>query len=457
MAGTKRHIDQVLKNKLGNHQASITEADWDAFDAFQQKKKPSRKGLFYLGAAALFIALLSTLLFLNRNTSVDSPKAANQPRNPAPQTEQGNQLATKPSLSEKESVSNPTEESEINANNNEEETSANTAQSTDHSSPGNTLPSADNETGADIPSTTPPSTQVLGTQNIESTPAAIERNEEVKLSRIAPRVLRIPASQLGRFEHAYIAAYAPKEDKDSNKNLLKFVKKLPPMGPCIAVGLVYGFGTPQLSLTPGDPEQEHKDYAATEKGTSSRSNVFRFFGQYEYRIKAGLEFGAGLQFSSVTQVRKYSFENRNIPFIGPDDKILLYIRIPSNQSVDPTVFESRQNIYSATVPLTVGYAHAIGSKLRIGARVQGNMGLNWSKAYTNLNPKSLAETPSAGNSNPLNIGYGGGVYGEYFYLSKWSLRGSFDWTAQNKQYKSGNSYNLQNRFYEIRFSLVRYL
>ena len=201
----------------------------------------------------------------------------------------------------------------------------------------------------------------------------------------------------------------------------------------------------------------HKDYASTQKETAAKTNVFRFFGQYEHRINLGLEFGAGLQFSSVTQVRSYSFENRNIPFIGLDGEIIAYIPVPNGQSVDATVFESRQNIYSASVPLSVGYAHTLGSNFRLGIRAQGNFGVNWSKAYANLNPKTLTEMSSAGNSNPFNMSYGGGVYGEYFYLSKWSLRGSFDWTAQNKQYQSQNNYNLQNRFYELRFSLVRYL
>lgn len=462
MAGTKRHIDQVLKNKLSNHQSPITEADWDAFDMFQQKRKPNRKPLFYWGAAVLFLGLLSALLLWNTSPSSQTTHDLNDPAS----SEQTNEAATEQGLTATEpmdAAEQTTSSSEESIRNSEVESSNNTANSPNGSGKEITPaqePTVQTESPQQVDGSTPnnnPSTPQVDSPIQEQT--QVERLAPLNIPSISPKVLLIPTSTWGWFEHAYIASYEPKDNKDSNTvaDPTKILKNRLPMSPCIAIGFVYGFGTPQLSVPASNPAEVHKDYESAEKGSKAKTNVFRFFGQYEYRLNLGLEFAAGLQFSSVTQVRSYSFENRNIPVFDQDDQILGYFKVPPSQSVDPTVLNSRQNIYSANVPLTIGYAHTLGNKLRIGVRAQGSFGMNWSKSYTTLNPKTLTEMSSPGNSNPFNMTYGGGLYGEYFYLSKWSLRGSLDWTAQNKQYTSKNSYNLQNRFYELRFSLVRYL
>jgi len=462
MAGTKRHIDQVLKNKLGNHQSPITESDWDAFDVFQQKRKPNRKPLFYWGAAVLLMGLLSALLLWNSSPSSESTQGLND----SPSTENTSTVSTEQggtgteSTDAGEEVINSTKEVQANSGSESINSPTNTpAESVPQRSPEpkqKVKGEKPDLVEGNTPSTNP---SAPSNQNPILDQAQVERFAPLHIPSISPKVLLIPTPTWGWFEQAYITAYEPKDQKDSNSvlSLKKFTKNLLPMGPCVAVGFVYGFGTPQLTVPASNPTEVHKDYEGAEKGSKAKTNVFRFFGQYEHRLNLGLEFSAGLQFSSVTQVRSYSFENRNIPVIGIDNEIIGYIHIPPSQSVDPTVFNSRQNIYSASVPMTIGYAHTLGNKLRIGVRAQGSLGMNWSKSYSTLNPKTLTEMNSAGNSNPFNMTYGGGVYGEYFYLSKWSLRGSLDWTAQNKQYNSKNSYNLQNRFYELRFSLVRYL
>lgn len=458
MAGTKRHIDQVLRDKLSKHQAPIGEADWDAFVAFQDAQKPRRKPILYWSAAIFVLGLLSSILLWNFFGSTDAKLNSNK-STPAPtQSEQG-----APEVNNTTSAGQEIQTQEIQTN-----------------KPGS-VPESTSETPTEEVSNGTGTQQQAGQspkgeQFVQERPTANSGNEgsgmdgetstewpivarfaPLNLSSISPRVLLIPTPKWGWFEQAYITAYTPKSDKDSSKKTLPLAKVRPPMTPCIAAGFVYGFGTPQLTVPQGEQGEVHKDYEAREKEAKAKTTAFRFFAQYEYRLKLGLEFGAGLQFSSVTQVRSYSFENRSIPFIGLDGKIISYIDVPNGQPVNPTVIESRQNIYSATVPLSVGYARNIGSNLRLGIRAQGNLGMNWSKSYLSLDPKTLTESGRAGNSNPFSASYGGGLYGEYFYLSKWSLRGSLDWTAQNNQYKAGNSYNLQNRFYEIRFSLVRYL
>ncbi|MHB1277590.1 MAG: hypothetical protein ACYC1Q_04265, partial [Bacteroidia bacterium] len=165
----------------------------------------------------------------------------------------------------------------------------------------------------------------------------------------------------------------------------------------------------------------------------------------------------GLQYSSQTQVRQYDFQLREIPYLGPNGDIWFYIPIPPNQSVTPTVFESKQSIHSASVPVSIGYAHTLGSNFRLGLRAQGSLGMNWSKDFTGLSPKTLSQTTLRANVNPMSVSYGGGLFAEYFYLRAWSARVSLDWTAQNKLYKTSNSYNVSNRYYEFKLALVRYL
>ncbi|HCS20284.1 MAG TPA: hypothetical protein DIW47_06930, partial [Bacteroidetes bacterium] len=254
-----------------------------------------------------------------------------------------------------------------------------------------------------------------------------------------------------------VVAYKKGKDQDTGM-FARNSSRIPPMTtPSLAFGLAYGFGNPSLTVGNNDTTQTHRQYEQTIKGAKQNSQVFRLFLQYEYRLKFGMEFGAGLQFSSQTQVQRYNFQLREIPYMDTNGNIMFYIPIPPWQAVTPTVFESKQQMFSASVPLSFGYAHTLGKNLRLGARAQGSIGLNWSKAFNGLSPKTLSETTVSANANPLNLSYGGGLFGEYFYLDSWSARLSLDWTAQNKLYKNSNSYNITNRYYEFKLALVRYL
>lgn len=437
MAGTKRHIDQVLKSKLGNHQAKVDESDWAAFEQFLDTPKKTSRRVIYFRWAAAFLVLLGLVAGITYFSldSTSSEQIVNT-QTVEPQSQSQTQTQTQP---EAQSQSQPEINTEL------------------QSQP---QPQTQSEQG--MPSRRAQPQPQPKTQSQPNFSTDITRQSSLDVKTISPRVLLIPTPSWGWFEHALLPPYQAKEEEKQDTGAApgnnKIKSFLPPLGPSVAVGIVYGFGTPELSLKQGDPSQVHEDYNSALKGAKNSSQTFRLLAQYEYRLKFGLQLSAGLQMSSSVQVQQFSFENRKIPYFGTNGEIITYFVIPGSQPVPPTEFESRQNTYSATVPLNIGYTYRFGSKFSMGVRAQAGLGLNWAKSYSGLDPKTLAQKDNMNSSvNPLNFSFGGGLFGEYLYLEKWSVRASFDWTKQNLQYQNSNSYNMLNRYFECKLSLVRYL
>jgi hypothetical protein len=460
MAKTKRHIDLELKAKLGTHTVPVTEGDWTAFESFRKKKESKRRGYIYLIAATLlFVAVSGMLVWKYQENKPLGQTEKSEKTEPATGLEDksgtagktgsetpGHQGAGEGGQSQESSPSEvPVKE---NGTQNQETKTRN--QETNPQSP---IPNS--QSPSEVPTPKPgttdgPITEGPGAPDIQRFPVLSPGGIPFITFHIAPPVLN-------GAEIPVVTAYEKGKDQDTGKFSGKS-RRIPPMTtPSLAFGVVYGFGKPSLTTGNFDSTQTHRQYEKTLKESEQTSQVFRLFAQYEYRMKFGLEFGAGLQFSSVSQVQKYNFEMRDIPYFGPDGSIWFYIPIPPNQAVTPTVFESKQTIMSATVPMSVGYSRNLGSNFRLGVRAGGSIGMNWSKDFTGLSPKTLSETTVKANVNPFNMSYGGGLFGEYFYLRGWSARVSFDWTAQNKLYKDANGYNATNRYYEFKLGVVRYL
>ncbi len=458
MAKNKRHIDLELKTKLGAHEVPVMESEWTAFETFRNKKESKRRRFIYLIAAALvFIAVSGMLVW-----KIQDAKRNNQIEN---------------NLSEKQNPVQPSEEhiatpdQKANPENLEsggtQSGTPGTEPGTSGTKPGTSNTGTSNKGTSNTGSGSPAESQDITTperqKGKEVEPGTLDQPgftpEITPPLSVTPFVFRFPAPQLPWTEIPVVTAQKSSNDTDTGKTLPgKNEKKFMPIStPSLAFGLAYGFGNPALTVENNDTTQTHRQYEQTLKGAKQNSQVFRMFLQYEYRLKFGLEFGAGLQFTSQTQVQRYNFQLREIPYLGPNGDIWFYIIIPPNQPVTPTVFESRQNIYTASVPLSLGYVHKLGTNFRLGMRAQGSLGMNWSKDFIGLSPKTLSETTVRANVNPLNLSYGGGLFGEYFYLDKWSARLSVDWTAQNKQFKVSNGYNITNRYYEFKLALVRYL
>lgn len=460
MAKNKRHIDLELKAKLGTHAVPVTESDWTAFETFRNKREGKRRRFIYLIAACLvFVGVMGMLVWKFQDTktlsgtekpeNVQLPPTTDDKTGPAEKSET---LTVDPS-EEKHKTLPESESGKPQWKSNSTETT-----SPESNAPGTTpFKTPASPEGGENPQQKQGVTDGLMTEGPGG--IDIQRFQTLRLVSITPFVFYIAAPALNQTSIPAVVAYEKAENKDTGKALAGFKPKSIgiPFTPSLALGLVYGFGKPEMMLGDIDSARTHRQYENTLKEAKQSSQVFRLNLQYEYRLKFGVEFGAGLQFSSVTQVQKYSFQMRDIPYIDTDGTILFYIPIPPNQTVTPTAFESKQNIFSASVPMSVGYAHNLGKSFRLGARAQGSFGMNWSKDFTGLSPSTLSETSLKANVNPLNMSYGGGLFGEYFYLRTWSARVSLDWTAQNKLYKQSNSYNAINRYYEFKLALVRYL
>lgn len=445
MAGTKRHIDQVLKSKLGNHQAKVDESDWSAFEQFlDTPKKTSRRAIYFRWAAAFLVllGLVAGITYFSLDSTSSEQIVNTQTVEPQPQSRHPERGST----SRRAQTQTQTQPQSLPITIGTE-----SLQTPEMSTKPKSQPQPQPEINTELQSQPQPNFST-----------DITRQPILDVKTISPRVLLIPTPSWGWFEHALLPPYQAKEQEKQDTGAApgnnKIKSFLPPLGPSVAVGIVYGFGTPELSLKQGDPSQVHEDYNSALQGAKNSSQTFRFLAQYEYRLKFGLQLSAGLQMSSSVQVQQFSFENRKIPYFDPNGNILTYYFIPGSQPVPPTEFESRQNTYSATVPLNIGYTYRFGSKFSMGVRAQAGLGLNWAKSYSGLDPKTLAQKDNMNSSvNPLNFSFGGGLFGEYLYLEKWSVRASFDWTKQNLQYQNSNSYNMLNRYFECKLSLVRYL
>lgn len=455
MAGTKRHIDQELKAKLGKHTLPVMDSDWTAFEGFRKKRESKRRRTLYFIAAAslLFIALSGALIW----KSFDTPGLIHSENTEIQQTQkdeikQAQETPTDKPIKSEEKGKVPTGTGTPGE--------PESKQSTDKGE------LADGETASSAkPGQDKPARDESNTPDVPVTPDAPETPEEadayrfpvISLFRIDSRSFIIPSPIWKSAERPSVVAYKKDENQDTLTSPGKG-KRLgfPPLStPSIALGFVYGFGNPVLSVEPIDSSETHRGYENALQGSKKSSQVFRFFLQYEYRLKLGLEFGAGLEVSSATQVQNFNFQTWDIPVFDPDGKIVNYF--PSQNPI-PTQFESRQTVTSANVPVSVGYSHTFrGTNLRLGARARGSFGMNWSKGFNGLSPATLSETTLNANINPFNMSYGGGLFGEYFYLRTWSARVSLDWTAQNELYRKSNSYNINNRYYEFKLAIVKYL
>lgn len=424
----------------------VDESDWTAFEAILDA--PKRKAppvLYFKWAAALFVVfgLVGSLWYFAEIHRKAEPLVQNPSEQSANQTQ--------------ENTANTSQSSSHDAGKIEQERATQETpipSETFSQSPRKLLeaynPSASSTDRSDA--------QPQSSQEIVRHP-----NRDVKI--ISPRVLLIPTPSWGWFEHASLAPYTAKNETNqdssaiSNKNKDKYPKKFtfPAMGPSLSIGFAYGFGSPKLVLKNAAPEKVHEDYNSTLRSAKKQTQSFRFEVNYEYRFLSGLHLTTGLNIISSTQIQQFNFENRKIPYLDVNGDILTYIQVPPSQSVTPTIFTSRQNINTVSIPVGIGYSYRISNRFSLGIRGRAGLGINWSNPYLGLDPVTLTEQNVRSSVNPFNFQAGGGVFGEYLYLEKWSVRGSFDWQTQNKQYKNSNNYNLINRYYLIKLSLVRYL
>lgn len=460
-----RHIDKVLKEKLGNHSLPVTEQDWTEFQSLFQKHRRTRRGIVWFVSICL-ISIAGLGIWLIRSGAPSGPETTteqqdNNTTGTTPeefnngsrgQSEDGGNTSTEQkqhihSQSDGIASQTPVKGSQPQPQPQQQDLPSNGSNASNGTNSSNGSNTGDPVEGGVQPGRTPGADPV------------VNRYPPLPAPFIAGMPFHLPSSFHPKENKPdYVAAYTAK-DSSKNSNHLKKPFQQPKLGPGIAFGMVYGFGQPALSVPDYDTTIIHKEYRDKLENTPRQSSTFRLYARYEHRLNLGVEVAGGLEFSSTVQKQQYNFEMRTIPYFDTNGNIFLYIPLPANQQGDITRFDSKVQIYSIRVPVSIGYSRFLGENFRLGARVQSSFGLNWSNSsYKGLRPASLEETTMKAPVNPFSLTYGGGLFAEYFYLErKWSMRGSFDWTGQNGQFKKKNPYNLNNRFYELNLAIVRYL
>ncbi|MHB1277589.1 MAG: hypothetical protein ACYC1Q_04260, partial [Bacteroidia bacterium] len=284
MAKNKRHIDLELKTKLGAHEVPVMENEWAAFESFRNKRETKRRRFIYLLAAALvFIAVSGMLVWkiqeTKRNDQIENNLSERQPANSEGVTKRDqDQVSEEPINASDEKASPENPGSSISG-------SDNPVNSQD-----NTIP--DNQEGIKLSQETGNQPGNTNEGKEEFVPKTFPPFASISVS---PFVFHLPLPQLNWAEIPVMTAYKPSKENDSSKTLTgPKGKKFPPLNtPSLAFGLAYGFGNPSLTVGNNDSTQTHRQYEETLKEAKQNSRVFRLFLQYEYRLKFGLEFGAG--------------------------------------------------------------------------------------------------------------------------------------------------------------------
>ncbi|MDX5321406.1 MAG: hypothetical protein LPK45_09785 [Bacteroidota bacterium] len=461
MAINKRHIDEELRRQLANHQAPVQETEWDAFEQFMDARQPKKRPVAWWKYAAILLLLVSVGVVVwnpfssseltDKKESAQSTTIENVPQPELGSANPQSKNTVRPETLSGESTSPSGHETNQGIESTSGQPSAKSSQTTDNS--------AINPEASESRTPRPEGLREVYTPQEEEIETS--RFAERTVKTISPRVLLIPTPKWGWFEQSFLAVNTPAEKPKANNNQNNPGRgksiRVPSFGPAITAGVSYGFGNPALQTKTGDPSYVHEDYNNRLKESTARTNALRFFASYEYQMKAGIRVSAGIQYTQTTQTRQFNFEQRKIPYIGLDGEIITYLQIPAGQPVTPTVFVSEESIQTASIPLTLSYSRSLTPNLSFGVRAQSGIGLNWANQFNGLSPLTLTEESMSSPVNPMNLTYGGGLFGEYVYLSKWGIRANFDWVGQNKQYQSSNSYNLNNRFYECKLTLVRYL
>ncbi len=495
MTRERKHIDQVLKEKLSGQKLPVTEADWEAFRTFRtsrdgEKKKPrtlfmllkekldgqrspvaesewhlfrsryaavkaARSRRFYLGISALvlLLALTGTVIWLSNpgsapnpsETGMDTPTKqpqATPEHNPVNPGEADGKTGQTNGQAEQapEIPATPGKGQQPDRETTGEIASGNGANGT----PGNRNPGDPGKKSED------PAPASGFTRYINPVPAGIQ-------------AFRLPFTGRPDLELVYPGMLTPPDkdgtttkDTKQDKKELRREKNLQGKGPSLALGFMYGIGNPNLQNV-GTGYQVHEQYAEVIRNTPTRSTVKRLYLRYEHRWRWGLDFGAALEYSSSLQTQQLNFQRRSLPFYDLDGRTVLgYIPIPDSMRTT-TAFHSQQSFFAFRLPISVGYSRFVSEKLMLGGRLSYALGYRWSgENYQGIDPETLLTANLKSKANPLSMLYGAGIYAEYFYLTNYSVRASIDASVGNLQYRN-NNYNLTNRFYEFNLAMIWYL